>query len=223
MFWRIFDQIFVFMFRKNIKLAWHHFKKIAKKIIPNVFTNFLTNIFAFVSIPGATVDAKTHAGLTALHLASECGHTSVVCALLDHNRNGGCPSLYNSKASIDTLESAARYVLIICFHESCYYESPKKNMNLSFVSSINGFSIKITVNLFWFLNGNPFRTDQNIWHRKNSSFVDSGFVKTCDELATARVPPTRNPLTSIHGPRWRTSRPCTWLLTRAIQTSSNFC
>ena len=64
-------------------------------------------LMAFVSIPGATVDAKTHAGLTALHLASECGHTSVVCALLDHNRNGGCPSLYNSKASIDTLESAA--------------------------------------------------------------------------------------------------------------------
>ena len=29
----------------------------------------------------------------------------MVCALLDHNR-GGCPSLYNSKASIDTLESA---------------------------------------------------------------------------------------------------------------------
>ena len=47
---------------------------------------------------------KTHAGLTALHLALECGHTGVVCALLDHNR-GRCPSIYNSKASIDTIES----------------------------------------------------------------------------------------------------------------------
>ena len=54
---------------------------------------------------GSTVDARTHAGLTALHLASECGHTSVVCALLDHHR--GLPSIYNSKASIDTLESAS--------------------------------------------------------------------------------------------------------------------
>merc|ERR1711953_1314791 len=53
---------------------------------------------------GSTVDARTHAGLTALHLASECGHTSVVCALLDHHRG---PSIYNSKASIDTLESAS--------------------------------------------------------------------------------------------------------------------
>jgi ankyrin repeat protein len=52
---------------------------------------------------GATIDARTHAGLTALHLASECGHTGVVCALLDHNRG---PSMYNSKASIDTIESA---------------------------------------------------------------------------------------------------------------------
>ena len=50
------------------------------------------------------MDARTHAGLTALHLASECGHTSVVCALLDHHRG---PSIYNSKASIDTLESAS--------------------------------------------------------------------------------------------------------------------
>ena len=57
-------------------------------------------------ISGATVDSKTHAGLTALHLASECGHTSVVCRLLDHNR-GGCGNIYNSKASIDTLESVA--------------------------------------------------------------------------------------------------------------------
>ena len=50
------------------------------------------------------MDARTHAGLTALHLASECGHTTVVCALLDHHRG---PSIYNSKASIDTLESAS--------------------------------------------------------------------------------------------------------------------
>ena len=35
-------------------------------------------------------------------------------------------------------------------------------------------------NLFWFLNENTFRTDQN--KQKKSSFVDSGFVKTCDEL-----------------------------------------
>lgn len=48
------------------------------------------------------MDARTHAGLTALHLASECGHTGVVCALLNHNRG---PSIYNSKASIDTIES----------------------------------------------------------------------------------------------------------------------
>ena len=53
---------------------------------------------------GATIDARTHTGLTALHLASECGHSSVVCALLDHNRG---PSIYNSKASIDTIESAS--------------------------------------------------------------------------------------------------------------------
>lgn len=53
---------------------------------------------------GARVDAKTHAGLTALHLASECGHVSVVCGLLDHNRGS---SIYNSKASIDTLESSS--------------------------------------------------------------------------------------------------------------------
>ena len=59
----------------------------------------------FALIVGSTVDARTHAGLTALHLASECGHTSVVCALLDHHR--GLPSIYNSKASIDTLESAS--------------------------------------------------------------------------------------------------------------------
>ena len=47
---------------------------------------------------------RTHTGLTALHLASECGHTGVVCALLDHNRG---PSIYASKASIDTIESAS--------------------------------------------------------------------------------------------------------------------
>ena len=99
---------------------WSHY---LQKSHPQCFHEFFDQLFAFVSIPGATVDAKTHAGLTALHLASECGHTSVVCALLDHNRNGGCPSLYNSKASIDTLESAARCVLITCFHEFCYYES----------------------------------------------------------------------------------------------------
>ena len=38
--------------------------------------------------------------------------------------------------------------------------------------------------LFWFLNANPFRKDQSkqqiSW--KNSGFVDSEFVKTCDEL-----------------------------------------
>ena len=62
--------------------------------------------FVFVIVPGAKVDAKTHAGLTSLHLASECGHTGVVCVLLDHNR-GPSSSIYNSKASIDTLESAA--------------------------------------------------------------------------------------------------------------------
>ena len=59
---------------------------------------------SFIFVVGSTVDARTHAGLTALHLASECGHTSVVCALLDHHRG---PSIYNSKASIDTLESAS--------------------------------------------------------------------------------------------------------------------
>jgi len=53
---------------------------------------------------GATIDVRTHTGLTALHLASECGHTGVVCALLDHNRG---PSIYASKASIDTIESAS--------------------------------------------------------------------------------------------------------------------
>jgi ankyrin repeat protein len=107
---------------------WSHY---LQKNHPQCFHEFFDQLFAFVSIPGATVDAKTHAGLTALHLASECGHTSVVCALLDHNRNGGCPSLYNSKASIDTLESAARYVLITCFHEFCYYESANKPFSSS--------------------------------------------------------------------------------------------
>ena len=61
----------------------------------------MNTLFFFL---GSTVDARTHAGLTALHLASECGHTTVVCALLDHHRG---PSIYNSKASIDTLESAS--------------------------------------------------------------------------------------------------------------------
>ena len=61
-------------------------------------------LFCFFFFSGATIDARTHTGLTALHLASECGHSSVVCALLDHNRG---PSIYNSKASIDTIESAA--------------------------------------------------------------------------------------------------------------------
>ena len=40
-------------------------------------------------------------------------------------------------------------------------------------------------NLFWFLNENPFRTDQTkqqISWKKYSGFVDSEFVKTCDEL-----------------------------------------
>ena len=44
-------------------------------------------------------------------------------------------------------------------------------------------------NLFWFLNENVFRTDQYkpqiSW--KNSSFIDSGFVKTCDELVIANT------------------------------------
>ena len=64
--------------------------------------DFFLLLYSFFS--GATIDARTHTGLTALHLASECGHSSVVCALLDHNRG---PSIYNSKASIDTIESAS--------------------------------------------------------------------------------------------------------------------
>ena len=43
----------------------------------------------------------------------------------------------------------------------------------------------ISINLpFWFLNRNPFRTVQH-WRqisRKYSGFVESEFVKTCDEL-----------------------------------------
>ena len=50
--------------------------------------------------------------------------------------------------------------------------------------------MKITVilafyNLVLFLNENPFKTDQSkrqIFMEKTSGFVDSGFVKTCDEL-----------------------------------------
>ena len=37
--------------------------------------------------------------------------------------------------------------------------------------------------LLWFLNRNPFRTDQNKWQiswEKKSGFVDSGFVNKCD-------------------------------------------
>ena len=64
--------------------------------------DFFLLFYSFFS--GATIDARTHTGLTALHFASECGHSSVVCALLDHNRG---PSIYNSKASIDTIESAS--------------------------------------------------------------------------------------------------------------------
>ena len=41
-------------------------------------------------------------------------------------------------------------------------------------------------NLFWFLSENPFITDQNKQNKKYlgkySGFVDSEFVKTCDEL-----------------------------------------
>ena len=38
--------------------------------------------------------------------------------------------------------------------------------------------------LFWFLDENPFRTGPNKReiYGNNSGFVDSGFVKTCDEL-----------------------------------------
>ena len=42
-------------------------------------------------------------------------------------------------------------------------------------------------NLFQFLNENSFRTDQSKFHGKSSGFVDSGFVKTCDELAIGVV------------------------------------
>ena len=56
------------------------------------------------------------------------------------------------------------------------------------------FSIKITVifafyNLFRFLNENPL-TDQNkqqISWKKKSGFIDSGFVKTCDELVIGQI------------------------------------
>ena len=38
--------------------------------------------------------------------------------------------------------------------------------------------------LFWFLDENPFRTGKkpHKFYGKYSDFVDSGFVKTCDEL-----------------------------------------
>ena len=38
--------------------------------------------------------------------------------------------------------------------------------------------------LFWFSNANPFETDKNKQQmsRKNSVFVDPGFVKTCHDL-----------------------------------------
>ena len=64
------------------------------------------------------------------------------------------------------------YVLITCFHESwifyfcnCFFE--KKNPKLFW-------------HLFWFLNENPYRTDQNKWQIswKKSGLVDSEFVKT---------------------------------------------
>ena len=58
------------------------------------------------------------------------------------------------------------------------------------------YARKITVilafyNLFRFLYENPFRTDQSkrqISWEKNSGFVDSGFVKTCDELVIGLIP-----------------------------------
>ena len=55
------------------------------------------------------------------------------------------------------------------------------------------FQIKTVIlafyNLFWFLNENPYKKDHNNWQilwGKKSHFVDSGFVKTCDELAIER-------------------------------------
>ena len=55
--------------------------------------------------------------------------------------------------------------------------------------SIKKISVIIVIlafyNPFWFLNENPFRTDQNkrkLSLKKKSGFVDTEFVKTCDEL-----------------------------------------
>ena len=43
------------------------------------------------------------------------------------------------------------------------------------------YGIVAFYNLFGSLNKNPFRTDENKGQKK-SGFIDSGFVKTCDEL-----------------------------------------
>ena len=47
------------------------------------------------------------------------------------------------------------------------------------------YGIVAFYNLFGSLNKNPFRTDQNkgkFRGEKKLGFIDSGFVKTCDEL-----------------------------------------
>ena len=61
--------------------------------------------------------------------------------------------------------------------------------------------IKAFYNLFWFLNENPLRTDQN--KRQISGFVDSGFVKTCAELVIEHGNSEQNGNDS-----WRKSRQC---------------
>ena len=42
-------------------------------------------------------------------------------------------------------------------------------------------------NLILFLNENFYRSDQSNRHGKKSGFVDSGFVKTCDEFVIGWV------------------------------------
>ena len=76
-------------------------------------------------------------------------------------------------------------------YSSHVFTNPEFSICNCFLREKNFYNArKITViltfyNLFPFLCENPFRTDQSkqqISWGKNSVFVDSGFVKTCNEL-----------------------------------------
>ena len=79
--------------------------------------------------------------------------------------------------AVNTTENSTTYVTHHMF-------SRILNFLFLIVFPIQMTDIMAFYNLFWFLNENPFRTDQSkrqiSW--KNSGFVDLEFVKTCDEL-----------------------------------------